>query len=89
MIALRVYGVLDEFVTFDRPLDLRRVLFGSVGRDGQIAYTRQSLEVAQARGQDPELIRALKWRLRIGPIREAFLGTGGRLLRRIHSLSRA
>lgn len=66
MIALRVFGALDRFETFDRPLRLGQVRRGVIRDQAQRAFTEQGLRTIAARGTDPDLVAALRWRLRLG-----------------------
>jgi hypothetical protein len=66
MIALRAHGVLERFRTFDTPLELRRVRFGELNHQTQVAFTRQGLRRVEETGADPKLAKALRWRLRLG-----------------------
>jgi len=81
MISLRAVGALERYRTFDRPLRLRRVRYGLVRDVPQATFTRQILAELEARGTDPDLARALRWRLRIGPKRQALRRGGYRLYR--------
>lgn len=87
MIALRVLGVLDDFKTFDRPLDLNRVRFGVLRDTAQTTFTRQVLRQIEAAGTDPDLAKALRWRLRVGPARHAISTQRGRVLAKLPTRS--
>ncbi|TQN37969.1 hypothetical protein FHU33_4646 [Blastococcus colisei] len=83
MIALRSLGALNRFRTFDRPLNLNKVRFGVLRDTAQKTFTRQVLRQLDERGTDPDLADALRWRLRIGPVRNAVVNTPERLYRRL------
>ncbi|UOY00224.1 hypothetical protein [Blastococcus sp. PRF04-17] len=71
MIALRSLGAIERFTTFDRPLNLNRVRFGVLRDTAQKTFTQQALAQLETQGSDPDLAAALRWRLRIGPVRHA------------------
>lgn len=86
MIALRVLGALEKFTTFDRPLRLNRVRYGIIRDTAQLTFTRQVLAQVRAEGADPALANALRWRLRIGPRRQALRTNGYSLYKKLGKL---
>lgn len=83
MIELRAHGALERFVTFDRPLNLRRVRFGELTTEGQVAFTLQALRRLEETDGDPEVMKALRWRLWRSRITHVVRRIGGPIKRRL------
>jgi hypothetical protein len=60
MVALAALGVLDEFATFDRPLDLEAVTAVVPGKEIERDFWAENLELAQRRGAEPRLLAAIR-----------------------------
>lgn len=58
LVNFRIAGALDRCRTFARPLDLARVRRGA-GTTVDRPFLEENLDAARARGDDPELVRAL------------------------------
>jgi hypothetical protein len=60
MVALAALGVLEQFETFDRPLDLDAVAAVVPGKEIERDFWEENLELARRRGADPGLDAAIR-----------------------------
>jgi hypothetical protein len=66
MAGLRIVGALERCATLPNPVPLRALARVPVRDENTLAFARENLEAAEARGSDPSLIRALRRPVRIG-----------------------
>jgi hypothetical protein len=68
MAGLRIAGALERCETFAEGLSLRKLAWAPVPWEGTMAFTLENFAAAKEVG-DRELVRALWWMQRLGPLR--------------------